>query len=199
MFLLFFVAIFARKDKMSNILRLSMPLLFLSLPVCPQYVALKTNLLYDGVAVPNLGLETRIARSTTLGLWGTYDPVSFPGRRKWKNWMVQPELRRWGCVPFSGPFIGLNVLAGGFNLEKVPFAGLRNKRAQGTFYGGGVSLGYYKILSPHWGLESSFSLDFVHSGYSRYRCGTCGYKERSFQRNYVGPTRLSLSLVYVIK
>lgn len=173
--------------------------LICSLPAAAQYTAVKTNMLYDAAAVPNLGLETKIAHSTTLEIWGTYDPITFSGRRGWKNWMIQPEIRKWGCIPFSGPFIGINGLYGIFNLEKVPFGGLEKKRAQGSFYGGGLSLGYHKILSPHWGLETSVSMGFVHIGYARYRCGTCGYKERTFHRNYVGPTRISASLVYLIR
>jgi len=170
-----------------------------SLRVGSQHLAVKSNLLYDAVAIPSLGIETKIGKYTTLDISGTYDPISFPNDRKWKNWTVQPELRRWGCMPFSGMFVGVNALAGGFNFEKVPIAKIDNKRAQGTFYGGELTLGYHKILSPHWGLESGFSVGFIYTDYSRYRCGSCGYKEMSFHKNYMGPTRLSISLVYMIK
>ena len=160
---------------------------------------MKSNLLYDAVAIPSFGIETKITKSTTLDISGTYDPITFSNNRKWKNWTVQPELRRWGCVPFSGMFVGVNALAGGFNLANVSFAKVANKRVQGTFYGGGITLGYHKILSPRWGLESALSVGYVHTDYSRYRCGSCGYKEMNFHKDYVGPTRLSISLVYMIK
>jgi hypothetical protein len=183
----------------AKMLFLFIALWIFSAPGNSQHVAVKSNLLYDAAAIPSLGIETKIAKSTTLDISGTYDPITFSGSRKLKNWMVQPELRRWGCIPFSGPFVGVNAIAGGFNFEKMPFAELKQKRAQGTFYGGGLSFGYHKILSPHWGFESSVSVGAVHISYSRYRCGSCGYKEKSFNQNYVGPTRISFSLVYIIK
>jgi hypothetical protein len=162
-------------------------------------LAIKSNLLYDAAAIPSLGVETKISKLTTLDISGTYNPITFWGGRKWKNWTVQPELRRWHCAPFSGAFIGVNALVGDFNIEKLPFINLPQKRAQGIFYGGGLSFGYNKTLSPHWGIESSLGLGFVHFDYSRYRCASCIFKEKTFIRNYVVPTRLAFSLIYMIK
>lgn len=113
--------------------------------------------------------------------------------------MVQPELRHWFKVPFAGPFVGLNVIGGGFNIARLPFAQLKEKRAQGSFYGAGITVGYHKILTPHWGFEVNTSLDYLHMDYSRYRCGHCGYKEMTFSKNYITPTRFSFSIVYMIK
>jgi hypothetical protein len=164
-----------------------------------QSIAIKNDALYDALLIPNLGMETKIGERTTLDIEGTYDPITFPGRRKWKNWLVQPELRHWGCVPFFGMFVGINGMAGGFNVARVPVFNFDEKRIQGTFYGGGLTLGNHHIISPHWGLETKVNLDFVHISYSRYRCSKCGYKEENVTTNYIGPTRVSVSLVYIIR
>jgi len=164
-----------------------------------QSIAIKNNTLYDALLIPNLGMETKIGDRTTLDVEGTYDPITFPNKTKWKNWSVQPELRHWGCVPFFGMFIGINGMAGRFNLERIPVFNFYEKRMQGTFYGGGLTLGNHHIISPHWGLETKVNLDFIHINYSCYRCSKCGYKEENVITNYAGPTEVSISLVYIIK
>ena len=164
-----------------------------------QKFAFKNDALYDALLIPNIGMEAKIGKRTTVDVEGTYDPINFPNRRKWKNWSVQPEVRHWGCVPFFGTFVGLNAIAGDFNVARIPVFNLKEKRIQGTFYGGGMTLGNHHIISPHWGLETKVNIDFVHICYSRYRCSKCGYKEEDVTTNYVGPTRFSISLVYLIK
>ena len=55
---------------------------FASLRLEAQYVALKSNLVYDAIAVPSLGAEVRIDSILTVGVSGTYCPFSFASGRK---------------------------------------------------------------------------------------------------------------------
>ena len=57
-----------------------------SLRLHAQYVALKSNLVYDAIAVPSLGSEVRLDSTLTLSVSSTYCPISYDGNRKWKNW-----------------------------------------------------------------------------------------------------------------
>ncbi len=170
-------------------------------PLChAQSVALENNCLYDILLIPNLGMEIKTGSHTTLNVEGTYDPFTFPAGRKYKNWSLCPEARFWGCHPFSGMFVGINALCGGFNVSCINIFGLKEKRSQcRLFYGGGFTLGNHYVISPCWGLEAKANVGFVHMSYSRYRCGTCGYKEKDVTANYVGPTNLSITLIYIIK
>jgi len=175
-------------------------MLLTSLSCHAQRLAVKNDAIYDALLIPNLGMELKTGGHTTVDVEAIYDPISFQSDKKWKNWSVQPEVRFWGCKPFSGMFIGLNALAGGFNVARIPVFDFNDKRAQcHLFYGGGVTLGNHYVISPRWGVETKVSLDFVHIEYSRYRCGTCGYKEDDIVTNYAGPTSLSVALIYVIK
>lgn len=170
-----------------------------SLRLEAQYVALKSNLVYDAIAVPSLGGEVRIDSTFTLGVSGTYCPFSFASDRKWKNWSVRPEVRRWFRKSFYGPFVGADIFYGYFNASRVPFIGLKNRRGEGCFIGGGITAGWHKILSPHWGLEFSVAAGYVHISYDKYLNYECGYNEGHNVRNLIMPTGISMSLVYVIR
>ncbi len=163
-----------------------------------QTVALKNNALMDALLIPNLGLEVKTSSHTTLAIEGSYVPYTFSDNRKWKHWLVQPEFRLWLRTPFSGEFIAINGMAGEFNIARVPFFHLQEKRVEGKLYGGGLTFGKHFILSPHWGIEASLSLGFMYLDYSRHKCSKCGLKEKTEQSNYIGPTRAAVSLVYMI-
>ncbi|WP_018464083.1 DUF3575 domain-containing protein [Segatella paludivivens] len=164
-----------------------------------QYIALKSNLIYDAIAVPSLGAEVRIDSIYTVAVSGTYCPFSFASDRKWKNWSVRPEVRRWFRKSFNGPFVGTELFYGYFNASRVPFIGLKNRRGEGCFIGGGITAGWHKILSPHWGLEFSIAAGYVHVSYDKYLNYECGYNEGHNVRNLIMPTGISMSLVYVIR
>ncbi len=165
-----------------------------------QKFAIKSNVLYDAAVIPNLGMEIRIDTVKTFELSCIYNPIEYPGNRKWKVLAFQPELRFWTYTAFSGFYWGFNALWGKYNVSRMPFSLFCNsdKRYQGNFIGGGLSCGYHWILSPHWGIEASMSVDYLHFHYDRYRCGSCGYREQHANTNYIGPSRLNLSFVYLI-
>ncbi|WP_259337264.1 DUF3575 domain-containing protein, partial [Bacteroides stercoris] len=52
---------------------------------------------------------------------------------------------------------------------------------------------------PRWGLETSISVGFLHTRYERYRCAHCGEKTGSGNRNFIAPTKASISLVYMMQ
>ncbi|BCS86742.1 DUF3575 domain-containing protein [Prevotella herbatica] len=170
-----------------------------SLRLHAQHVALKSNLLYDALCIPSLGAEVRLDSTLTLSASSTYCPISYGSDRKWKNWSVQYEARHWFRKSFNGPYIGAFGIHGGFNLSRLPFFHLSHHRAEGNFNGAGLTFGWHKILSPHWGIDTSLSAGYLHLRYRHYREGTYGYLEYTKGRNYVGPVSLSVSLVYIIR
>ena len=172
---------------------------FSSLRVHAQYVALKSNLLYDALCIPSLGTEVRLDSTHTVSISSTYCPISYDGDRKWKNWSVQYEARHWFRKVFNGPYIGVFGIHGGFNLNRIPVFRLTRHRAEGNFNGAGLIFGFHKILSPHWGIDTSLSAGYLHLRYRHYREGNYGYLEYTKGRDYVGPLALSVSLVYIIK
>lgn len=174
-----------------------------SLPA--QNLAVKTNLLYDATATINAGFETGLSPKWTLDVSGNYNGwnMSSCGCRKWKHWMVQPEARYWFCERFNGHFLAMHALGGQYNLAKVhlPFGlypGLRNNRYEGWYAGAGVGYGYQWVLNKRWNLEAEIGVGYVYTDYKTYRCSQCPKRTDKGHKNYLGPTKAALTLVYVI-
>lgn len=76
---------------------------------------------------------------------------------------------------------------------------MQNMRYQGRLYGGGISIGHSWILRKRWSIEASLGLGYARIVYEKYPCATCGTKLKDTGKNYLGPTKASVSLIYVIK
>ena len=171
-----------------------------------QKVGLKTNLLYDGLASPNLGVEIGLAPKWTLDVSGN---VNFwnVNNHKWKHWLVQPEARYWFCERFAGHFVGVHALGGQFNLGNIKnsinflgsnFSNLTDYRYQGWGVGAGVAYGYSWILNSHWNFEAEIGIGYIYTRYDKFPCAECGTAiEKDRPHNYFGPTKAALSLVYL--
>ena len=170
-----------------------------------QRMAVKSNLLADALASPNIGVEFLVSPRWTLDIAAHYQPFAPRDGRRWKHWLLQPEARRWLCTPFAGHFWGVHALGGRFNVGGVhlPFnilKGAREARYEGWLLGTGISYGYHWVLSPHWGVEASLGAGAAFLRSDRYRCGHCGSRQRGTKgRGYFGPTKAAVSVVYMIK
>lgn len=175
-----------------------------SFPGNPRF-AVKTNLLYDAAATINLGVEFAIASNWTIDISGNYNGWTLADNRKWKHFMVQPEIRYWTCERFNGHFFGLHLHGGKFNAGNLPSLNglmsdnMRQHRYEGKFYGAGLSYGYHIVLANRLGLEPSLGLGYARIHYDKFPCGNCGVKIKENTKNYFGPTKLSISLIYNIK
>lgn len=171
-----------------------------------QEVAIKTNVLYDIAATVNAGVEFGLAPKWTLDISGNYNGWTLSGGRKWKHWLVQPEARYWFCEALGGHFLGMHLLGGKYNIGHLGFARdilgynfsmLRTHRYQGWMAGAGVAYGYSWMLGRHWNFEAEIGLGWVYTKYDRFECAGCGRRNGFGHKNYVGPTKAALSLVYV--
>lgn len=171
-----------------------------------QDIAVKTNLLYGGLLqTPNIGVEWGISPKLTVDLWGAYNP--FPlgkngygsNNRKMKHWLIQSELRYWLCERFNGHFFGGHLFYGQYNVSNIRYWGLGDFRRQGNLAGFGFSYGYQWILSPHWSIEGTLGVGYAHLHYSKYPCKECGERLSVNNRNYLGPTRTAVSIIYLLK
>lgn len=170
-----------------------------------QGAALKTNLAYDALLTPSLGIEAQVAGRWTLELTGSLNAWAVDGRR-WKQWSVQPEARYWLCQAFAGNFFGLHLIGGQYNFGNLPFnfrflgtnfGQLRDSRFQGWMAGAGLAYGHAWILARHWSLEAEIGLGWVRTRYDRFQCGECGRKTASgVKHDYLGPTKAAINLIY---
>ncbi|MDR0891155.1 MAG: DUF3575 domain-containing protein [Mediterranea sp.] len=169
----------------------------------PSWVV-KTNLLYDATTTFNLGMELKVGKRYTFDLSANYNPWTFDNNKKLKHFLVQPELRYWLCEPFYGHFFGIHALyshynIGGINLPFGFLPHLDETRYQGDLYGAGLSYGYHWLLASHWSLEFSLGIGYVHTRYKAYECSSCGEYKHTKYRNYLAPTKVGVSIIYIIK
>ena len=172
-----------------------------------QRVAVKSNLLYDATATANLGVEFGLAPRWTLDLSGNLNVWDIAGDMRWRHWMVQPELRYWFCDRFSRHFLGLHGMTGQYNLGNIPnnisflgndFSLLTDRRYEGWAVGAGLAYGYAWALGKHWNLELEAGFGYARFFYDVYECSVCRKViAEDVSRNYVGPTKAALNLVYV--
>ncbi len=166
-------------------------------------VALKTNLLIDATASISLGVEFRTGRKTTLDLPFSYNGWDFSNNRKWKHFLVQPAFRWWLCESFNGHFFGAHAHYAEYNVGNLPSppfsATMQNYRFDGWLAGGGLSYGYHWILGKRWSLEAEIGLGYARLQYDKYPCEKCGTRIARETKNYWGPTKAGLSLIFMIK
>lgn len=172
-----------------------------------QKAAVKTNLLSDALLNPNIAGEFALAPRWTFDVSGQFNIWDLSHDRKWKHWVVQPEIRYWFCDRFAGHFVGAHLLGGQYNVGHldipVSFLGtdfrkLKDTRYQGWFGGAGIAYGYDWVLSEHWNLEAEIGIGWTYTRYDRFRCSGCGKKiEENKPHNYFGPTKAAINLVYV--
>lgn len=167
-----------------------------------QKLAVKTNALYWATATPNLSLEGAIGKRWTIDLSAGYNPFTFKDNRKWKHFLIQPEIRYWFCEAFNGHFLGIHTGYSQYNVGRTPMLynhDARKYRYEGWLTGVGFSYGYQWILGNHWNLEASIGFGFVHADYKKYDCPKCGEFKGKFRENFFAPTKATLSIIYLIK
>lgn len=164
----------------------------------PEF-AIKTNALYWATTTVNLGFEVGLSKKMTLDVSGNYNPWKFSDNKQIKHWLVQPELRYWLCERFNGHFFGLHAHYAEANVSNLNIFGLGNYRYQGNIYGAGISYGYQWILNKRWSMEATIGVGYARLNFDKYNCGKCGSKISKEHKNYLGPTKVALSIIYVIK
>lgn len=176
-------------------------------PTSARDFAVKTNLVPDALANANIGAEMTVAPRWSVDLTGDFNFWNLSHQRKWKHWLVQPEVRYWFCEAMGGHFVAAHLIGGEYNMGGLDmpfkflgtdFHKLRDSRFQGWMAGAGVAYGYSWLLGKHWNLEAEIGIGYVYSRYDRFECAGCGRKvESGKSHHYVGPTKAAVNLVYV--
>lgn len=174
-----------------------------------QDLALKTNLAYGAYTyTPNLSLEIGLGKRSTLDLSGAYNWFNLAGsmenNKKLVHWIGQIEYRYWLCNKFNGHFFGVHALGTNYNISghELPMLfgkGSKNFRYQGWGAGVGISYGYSFFLSNRLSLEANVGAGYVRLKYDKFDCVKCGQKIGPETRHYFGPTKVGISLIYIIK
>ena len=175
-----------------------------------QKLAVKANALSWLTTTPQAEVEGAVGAHWTVGLAGSWNPWTFGGNKKFKHWEVRPGGRYWLWETFNGHFFGLNAEYAQYNvvgMKATPFglmfSDADEKRYEGSFFGAGVSYGYSWMLSPRWSIEAEAGFGYRYVNYRSYDCVTCGRPtidgDPQQHKSYFGPTRVAVSLIFMIK
>lgn len=162
--------------------------------------AVRTNLLYDAVLVPNIGLEFHLGKgwAATAGwnyAWWDRDA----GHRYWRVYGGTVELRRYfGSKAreraLSGHHIGVYGLAGTYDFE----LGGRGQISDFS-YGGGIAYGYALPVGRSFNLDFGIGLGYLGGEYKIYDPQDgCYVWQETRGRNWFGPSKAEISLVWLI-
>lgn len=183
--------------------------------------ALKTNLLFDALLCPNVEVEIPLGRNSRWSIMGEvwfpwwrfdqndkgkqheyYRSDQRPTKIAYELLTIGAELRYWlaprcqAARPLlSGTFIGIYGAGGKYDL------GTDGKGDQGEFTSLGLTFGHSWVLSRHWNLELSASAGYLGGPKVHYENefdDTHLIYRRHNKFHYVGPTKLKLSLVWLI-
>lgn len=169
------------------------------------WIALKTNLLYDLAAAPNIEVEVPLGRSHRWSLMAEYCNPWWRWDRKSQSYEIQEaggELRRWlgsrcdgGRPLLCGTFVGVYGAWGKYDLER------NDVGDQGDVLSAGLTLGRAWPLGRHWNLEASVSAGAIWGERRHYNAEfESTHLIYKYTKNlfYAGPTKLKLSLVWII-
>ena len=160
---------------------------------------IRTNLLYDIAAVPNLGMEFHLGKRFSLGVsyahaWWANDSA----HQYWRIYGGDVVLRKyfggkenWSAL--SGHHLGAYGQCYSYDFE----LGKKGQLSEMT-YGGGLEYGYTLPLSRCMSLDFSLGCAYLTGEYKVYEPeDECYVWKETRQRHYIGPTKVEISFVWL--
>lgn len=169
-------------------------------PPVASYFALKSNLLYDALLVPNLSLEASIGSGWTLAAGGMLAWWSKDAKhRYWRIYGGDQEIRKYfGTLSKSKPLQGHHLgIYGDFLTYDFEF-GAKGYQSKAT-YAAGIKYGYSHPIANRLNLDFALGIGYLHSNYKTYvpKDGCYVYQETK-KRKWLGPTQAEISLVWLL-
>ena len=154
---------------------------------------LKTNLPFYALVVPNLAVEVRLADQWSLDIPVFYSPYTVARNYRYRVFALQPSARYWLKPGMKGHFFGVHLLGGMFNISVD-----ERNRYQDTdgMWGAGLDYGYALKFSKHWGMEFNIGVGYIWTRYDTFYNVENGISWDTSIANYLGITRLGISLIY---
>ncbi|WP_185741389.1 DUF3575 domain-containing protein [Prevotella heparinolytica] len=165
----------------------------------PFHMAVKTNLLYDAVVVPNLGLEFYLGRGWSVaGNW-MYTWLKNDNRYRYHRiYGGDLEVRRWlgyGRKPLTGHHMGIYGLLLTYDLEW----GGKGYLGDRWSYGGGIAYGYSAPVGRRLNLDFTLGIGYLDGEYYEYVPRDGHYLwQATKKRRWFGPTKAEVSLVWLL-
>lgn len=175
----------------------------------PFYMALKSNMLSDILAIPEIGVEFYVGKNfSVVGNWmyGWWD--NDPTHKYWRAYGGDLALRWWfGKAAHEKPLTGHHIgLYGGVVTYDFEFGGKGNMGGRPghnlwdrCMHHFGVEYGYSLPIARRFNIDFTLGIGYLGGKYVLYHPeGRCYVWDSTNYRHYVGPTKLEVSLVWLI-
>ena len=175
----------------------------------PFYMGVKTNMLYDALLVPNIGVEFYLGKNWSIAgdwmySWWNSDRVHW----YWRTYGGGLTLRKWfgkeaNDKPLTGHHIGVygQVLTYDFEAGGRGYLGGEplGNIFDGASFAAGVEYGYSLPIARRFNIDFTAGIGYLGGKYYEYDpVDNCYVWQATKKRRYVGPTKLEVSLVWLI-
>lgn len=182
---------------------------FLENPCRPFYMDIRTNMLYDALAVPNIGAEFYLGKNLSIvGNWMYAWWKTDRRHRYWRTYGGDIALRYWfGTKANEKPLTGHHIgLYGGILTYDFEWGG---KGYMGGLPGGtlwdksnhfvGVEYGYSMPIAPRFNIDFNIGIGYLGGEYREYiPMDDCYVWQATKYRHWFGPTKAEVSLTWLI-
>ena len=167
----------------------------------PIYMSLQTNLLYDAILIPNIGVEIYLGANFSLDVnwnyaWWRINKSHY----YWRTYGGDLALRWWfgrssRIKPLTGHHIGAYGQMITYDLE----FGKGGVLADRWSWAAGLEYGYSLPIAKRLNLDFTLGLGYHWGEYDEYKPIDGHYVwQATKHRQYMGPTKLEVSLVWLI-
>ena len=175
----------------------------------PFYMDLRTNMLYDVAAVPNIGVEFYLGGNISVGAnwqyaWWKTDRK----HRYWRTYGGDVNVRWWfGSAAHGKPLTGHHLGVYGQVLTydfEWGGKGCLGGKPGGTLWdkmnwGVGLEYGYSLPVAKRFNIDFTLGVGYLTGEYQEYRpVDGCYVWQATKQRHWFGPTKAEISLVWLI-
>ena len=167
----------------------------------PFYMAVKTNMLYDLALVPNIGLEFYLGKNISVAgnwmySWWKSERIAW----YWRTYGGDLAVRYWfgpdaEKKPLSGHHVGVygQIITYDFEIGGRGYLGDR------WSYAGGIEYGYSLPVARRLNIDFNLGVGYLGGEFKEYLPIDGHYVwQATKKRNYIGPTKLEVSLVWLL-
>lgn len=175
----------------------------------PFFMNIRSNMLYDVLAVPNLGAEFYIGKNWSIGANWMYAWWSKnSSHRYWRLYGGDINLRKWfgskaKAKPLTGHHVGILAQTQTWDFEFGGKGYMGGKPGGNIFdranYGASIEYGFSLPVAERLNIDFSVAAGYIGGKYVTYTPQGAGYVwTATKQFNWFGPTKAEISLVWQI-
>lgn len=173
------------------------------------YLAVKTNMLYDALLVPNIGVEVYLGKDWSVAANWMYAWWKTDRRHwYWRTYGGDLSVRKWlgkaaKAKPLTGHHLGVYGQIFTYDFE-TGGKGYIGGKPGGTLwdkmnYSAGVEYGYSLPVPYRLNIDFSIAVGYWGGTYYEYKpVDNCYVWQSTKERHWFGPTKAEVSLVWLI-